>query len=76
MALLTSRSAGPRRASQRFEFVRIVSGEADAFALVHVITKQGRRLRNIEYFRFDNGKIASIEVFFGGTGEGFPSNAR
>jgi hypothetical protein len=61
---------------QRFEFVRIVSAEADAFALVHVITKAGRRLRNIEYFRFDNGKIASIEVFFGGTGEGFPTNAR
>jgi hypothetical protein len=61
---------------QRFEFVRIVAGEEDAFALVHVITNEGRTLRNIEYFRFDNGKIASIEVFFGGTGEGFPTNVK
>jgi ketosteroid isomerase-like protein len=61
---------------QRFEFMRIAAGESDAFALVHVITKQGRIIRNVEHFRFDNGKIESIEVFFGGAGEGFPTNAR
>ena len=31
---------------------------------------------NIEYFNFINGKIRSIEVFFGGAGEGFPTNAK
>lgn len=61
---------------QRFEFVRITASEQDAFALVHVITQEGRVIRNVEHFRFESGKIASIEVFFGGTGQGFPSNAR
>lgn len=61
---------------RRFDFVRIAGGENDAFALVHVITKQGQVIRNIEYFRFDDGKIESIEVFFGGTGQGFPTNVQ
>lgn len=66
---------------QGFDFVRISeaaqrgrTAEQDAFALVHVLTKQGRVIRNVEYFRFENGKIESIEVFFGGTGQGFPTN--
>lgn len=61
---------------QRFEFVRIVGNEREAFALMHVITKDGRTIRNTEYFTFENGKIRSIEVFFGGSGQGFPTNQK
>ena len=49
----------------------------EAFAIMHVITTEGKLIRNTEYFVFDDqGKIKSIEVFFGGTGKGFPTNAQ
>jgi len=58
------------------EFVRIMSNGNEAMALMQVVTTDGKLLRNIEYFIFDGRKIKSIEVFFGGTGAGFPTNAR
>lgn len=61
---------------ERFEFPRIVGDGREAFAIVHVITKDGRTLRNLEYFTFENSKIRSIEVFFGGSGAGFPTNGQ
>jgi len=61
---------------KRFDFVKIVGDSKEAFALVHVITTDDRVIRNIEYFNFENGKIKSIEVFFGKTDEGFPTNGR
>ncbi|MGC3946522.1 MAG: nuclear transport factor 2 family protein [Chryseolinea sp.] len=62
---------------QRFEYVRIAASKTDAFAIMHVITTEGKVIRNTEYFVFDEqGKIKSIEVFFGGTGRGFPTNAQ
>ncbi|SHG80210.1 hypothetical protein SAMN04488109_1909 [Chryseolinea serpens] len=59
---------------QRFEFPKITGNEREAFAIVHVITKENKVIRNVEYFNFANGKIKSIEVFFGGNGQGFPTN--
>jgi hypothetical protein len=59
-----------------FEFVKIVDLGTEALAMMHVITKDKKLIRNVEYFQFKNGKIASIEVFFGGTGAGFPTNAK
>jgi len=59
-----------------FEFIKIVEHGNAAFALVHVITKEGKVIRNTEFFTFNNGRITSIEVFFGGTGAGYPSNAK
>jgi hypothetical protein len=58
---------------ERFEFPRIVSNGNEAFAIVHVITKNNNVIRNVEYFKFENGKIKTIEVFFGGSGQGFPT---
>jgi ketosteroid isomerase-like protein len=61
---------------ERFDFIH-VHGDADAlFVLLHVVTTDGRTIRNLEYFTFRDGKIASIEVFFGGTGQGYPTNAQ
>ena len=61
---------------QKFEFVKIMGNDSEAFAIVHVITTDNKVIRNIEYFNFNNGKIKSIEVFFGGAGQGFPTNAK
>lgn len=61
---------------KRFDFVKITGDSKEAFAIVHVITNDDKVIRNIEYFNFENGKIKSIEVFFGGSGSGFPTNAK
>lgn len=61
---------------QRFDFVKIIGNDQEAFAIVHVITGNNKIIRNTEYFTFDNGKIKSIEVFFGGSGQGFPTNEK
>jgi ketosteroid isomerase-like protein len=60
----------------RFEFPKIIGDDQEALAIVHVVTKEGKIVRNIEFFTFRDGKVKSIEVFFGGTGGGFPTNAR
>jgi ketosteroid isomerase-like protein len=59
-----------------FEFVKIVDLGDEVIAVMHVITTDSKVLRNIEYFNFKDGRIVSIEVFFGGTGAGFPTNAK
>ena len=61
---------------KKFEFVKIIGNANEAFAIMHVITTDDKVIRNVEYFNFINGKIKSIEVFFGGTGAGFPTNAK
>jgi hypothetical protein len=61
---------------KRFDFVKIIGNENEAFAIVHVITGENNVIRNTEYFNFSNGKIKSIEVFFGGNGQGFPTNKK
>lgn len=61
---------------QRFDFIKIIGNENEAFAIVHVVTTDNKTIRNTEYFTFINGKIKSIEVFFGGSGHGFPTNAK
>lgn len=60
---------------ERIEFVDLCGDANRAFALLHVITKSRQLIRNVEHFVFRGAQIASIEVFFGGTGRGFPTNA-
>jgi len=59
-----------------FEFVKIVGSNDEVFAIIHVVTNDSRIIRNIEYFTFSNEKIKTIEVFFGGSGHGFPTNTK
>jgi hypothetical protein len=61
---------------QRFEFVKIMGNNNEAFAIIHVVTSDNRIIRNTEYFTFSDGKIKTIEVFFGGSGQGFPTNTK
>ena len=61
---------------QRFEFVKVMGNNNEAFAIIHVVTTDKRIIRNTEYFTFSDGKIKAIEVFFGGSGQGFPTNSK
>ena len=61
---------------RKFEFPEIIADGDHAFAIVHVVTSDNQIIRNVEHFTFYNGKIKAIEVFFGGTGQGFPTNKR
>jgi ketosteroid isomerase-like protein len=41
----------------------------EAFVTYEVVTKEGKRFRNTEFFRFDGDKIRSIDVYFGASYE-------
>jgi len=57
-----------------FEFPKFAESGNQVFVIVHVITNDNRVIRNVEFFTFEGQKIKAIEVFFGGKGEGFPTN--
>lgn len=63
---------------KRFDFIRFAEDATGAYVTYELFTSSNASFRNTEYFDFDNGKIKSIEVFFGtGRGaEGFPSNQK
>ena len=57
---------------QRFDLERVTTGGDDAFVKYLCHTKNGKAFRNVEYLRLKNGKLASIECYFG-EGLSFPS---
>lgn len=57
-------------------FISIIQDGHHAFALYVGTTTDNKVIRNTEYYTFSNGKIASIECFFGGSGAGYPTNAK
>jgi len=61
---------------KKVDFVKIVQEGNCAFVIYTLNTTDNKQLRNTEYYTFSNGKIKSIECFFGGTGAGYPTNAR
>ena len=56
--------------------LKIIAEGNGAFAIYNITTTDNKVIRNTEYYTFINGKIKSIECFFGGTGAGYPSNAK
>ena len=44
---------------------RITTGAEDAFVKYLGHTKNGKSFRNVEYFRITNGKLESLECYFG-----------
>ena len=63
--------------TKKVDFVKIVQDGNSAFVIYNITTTDNKHLRNTEYYTFsDDGKIKSIECFFGGTGAGYPTNAR
>ena len=56
----------------RFEIERMITGADDAFVKYLCHTKNGKPFRNVEYLRIKNGKLQSIECYFGAQSS-FPS---
>src|SRR5271168_1953191 len=48
-----------------FDLERVTTGADDAFVKYLCHTKDGKSLRNVEYLRINNGKLHSIECYFG-----------
>jgi ketosteroid isomerase-like protein len=55
-----------------FELERITTGPDDAFVKYLCHTRNGKSFRNVEYLRIRNGKLESIECYFGAKSS-FPS---
>jgi hypothetical protein len=60
----------------KVELVNVQGNDHEALAIIQLTTTDKKTVRNVEYYVFNKGKIKSIEVFFGGNGGGFPTNAR
>ena len=58
------------------KFISIVQEGDHAFVLYTGTTTDNKVIRNTEYWVFSNGKVKSIECFFGGSGAGYPTNAK
>ena len=56
----------------RFDLERVFGSGNDAFVKYLCHTKNGKSFRNVEYFRLRDGKVGSIECYFGGKST-FPS---
>jgi len=54
------------------ELERVTAGAEDAFVKYLCHTKNGKSFRNVEYLRMRNGKLESIECYFGAQSS-FPS---
>jgi ketosteroid isomerase-like protein len=52
---------------ERQQLEKIFVEDDEAFVTYDVVTKEGKRFRNTEFFRFDGDKIRSIDVYFGAT---------
>ena len=58
---------------ERFTLEKVSESGNEAFVKYLCRTKSGKSFRNVEYFRFKDGKVEAIECYFGGPG--FPSAA-
>ena len=52
---------------ERQQLEKIFVEGDEAFVTYEVVTKDGKRFRNTEFFTFDGDKISSIDVYFGAT---------
>jgi ketosteroid isomerase-like protein len=52
---------------ERQQLEKIFVEGDEAFVTYEVATKEGKRFRNTEFFRFVGDKISSIDVYFGAT---------
>ncbi len=57
---------------RHFDLEQIATGADDAFVKYLCHTKDGKSFRNVEYLRIKNGKLESIECYFGAESS-FPS---
>ena len=57
---------------EHFDLEQIASGAEDVFVKYLCHTKNGKSFRNVEYLRIKNGKLESLECYFGAESS-FPS---
>jgi ketosteroid isomerase-like protein len=57
---------------EHIDLERVATGAEDAFVKYLCHTKNGKSFRNVEYLRIKNGKLESIECYFGAQSS-FPS---
>ena len=57
---------------RHFDLERVTTGADDAFVKYLCHTKDGKSFRNVEYLRIKNGKLQSMECYFGARSS-FPS---
>jgi ketosteroid isomerase-like protein len=57
----------------RSDLERVITSANDAFVKYLCHTKNGKSFRNVEYFRVRDGKVETLECYFGGAG--YPSAA-
>jgi hypothetical protein len=50
---------------KRFDLLHVFANDKEAFALYDCITSNSRSLRNVEFLQFKEGRIKSIECYFG-----------
>ena len=58
---------------ERSDLERVITSGNDAFVKYLCTTKNGKSFRNVEYLRVRDGKVESLECYFGGPG--YPSAA-
>jgi len=73
LARYKERCWGTNKFFKSIEFSKIVTEGNTAFAIYNITTTDNKLVHNVEYYTFSNGKIKSIECFFG-AGLGFPGN--
>jgi ketosteroid isomerase-like protein len=56
----------------RFDLKQVIGTEHEAFVMYVGHTTNGKTFQNVEYFRFRDGKVKSVECYFGGKSS-FPS---
>lgn len=74
LARYKERCWGTNKFFKTIEFSKIVTDGNTAFAIYNITTTDNKLVHNVEYYTFSNGKIKSIECFFG-AGIGFPGNS-
>lgn len=56
----------------RFDLTKVIGTDNEAFVLYVCHTTNGKTFRNVEYFQLRDGKVKSVECYFGGKSS-FPS---
>jgi ketosteroid isomerase-like protein len=56
----------------RFDLKQVIGTDNQAFVMYVCHTTNGKTLQNVEYFQFRDGKVKSVECYFGGKAS-FPS---
>jgi ketosteroid isomerase-like protein len=75
LATYKERCWGTSQFVKKVEFSKIIVQGNCAFAIYNITTTDNKTVRNTEYYTFKNGKIKSIECFFG-QGPGYPGSTK